>query len=101
MTNVTQNPESFITHHSVDDQPVLSFDEAIAIFQRHFTLTNPVIENKRLVYDKFSDMAFADAYYKVARSIIKQYDLPLEARAWEKYKSGIRYKTYLSVYYKP
>lgn len=101
MTNVTQNPEPFITHHSVDDLPLISFEEAIAIFQKHFPVTDPVIQNKKLVYKKFSGLAFANSYRRVAHSIITQYNLPLEATAWQHYKSSHVLQTYLTIDYKP
>lgn len=110
MTNVTQNPEPFITHHSVDDQPLISFDEAIAIFQEHFPVTGPLFHREKLVYENFSGLAFANAYRKVAHSIITQYSLPLEAIARQHSKTrridshissmDVLF-TYLIIIYKP
>lgn len=88
MTNVAQNPEPFITHHSVDDLPLISFQEAIAVFQNHFPVVNPVIMKDVLVYENFSGLAYANAYRKVAHSIITQYGLPLEAIARQYYNTG-------------
>lgn len=101
MTNVLQNPEPFITHHSVDDHPLMTFEDAIAIFQKHFTVTDPLLFNHKLIYNKFSGLAFAKAYMKTAQSIITQYNLPLEVVAWEKYKSSVAIATFLTVTYKP
>ena len=100
MTNVNQIHEPFLTHHSVDDAPLVSFDEAIAIFQKHFPVTDPSLHDKSLVYRKFSGIGFANAYQKVARSIINQHNLPLVATAWQRYKSGIATDTYLTISFK-
>lgn len=88
MSNVTQNQEPFITHHSVDDLPLITFEDAIAIFQKHFPVVKPVIRKEILIYENFSALSFANAYRRVAHSIITQYALPLEAIARQYYNTG-------------
>jgi hypothetical protein len=90
---------STYTHHMVDDVTI-SADEAMDCFRKQFPLTgcNVYAEGNIMNY-RLKVVRNAASYEKLARLIIKELNLPLEANLEEWKKGGVVFEVNLSIKY--